>query len=348
MAQAGGMPQLSPELFRALALNPLTAPLAQKLIEQQIEPRLVDMGTDPFTGQKTYAQQIGNRLVPLNVQGGTGGETIGGAELFNKLDQMTAAGATMEQKLAVIPAGVRDDVRSVIQGTKLPANLGKSNLRGMILRLATQVDRSFDETKIPVRMQMQRDFAGEGKNGQAIQFLRTMQGHTEAASDALERMAAAGMGNWPSINAAKAYVSQHTGQDQELRLALKAYDDAINAAKHEMGSTYAGSGHVSDADRATWDKLSSVGQIDQLRQELYDYTHLIGAKREAMNETYQTEFHRDAPLIVKERVLGDRVLNKVTSRLPNAAPEKQEWLRAQAEARSQTSAIPSEWTIREH
>jgi hypothetical protein len=315
VAQAG---DITPDQIRQLALNPLTAPLAQTLIEQRISPKFIETGTDPLTGQKTFAQQIGNRLVPVNMEGGVGA-TGGTSGLFDRLTQMQQQGASKEQMLSAIPAGYRNGVQALIEGRDLPANYGKANIKASMDMLAQIVDPNFNPARIPIRQGMQKEFSPQGKTGQSIIAFGTAQHHIDEASDAVEELAKY-QGKYPTINAMRSVAAAHGG-NQQLADAVKRFDDDMQAVGKEVAHAY-NNGHLGEHEMAEWNALiNSNLPPDRLRRGLYDFTRLLNGKRDTLNETYHQEFGRDVPSINREQ--NERVTQKTFSRLPDYAPEKQ-------------------------
>jgi hypothetical protein len=307
------------EQLVALARNPITAPLAQQLVMQQLSPKLIETGTDPLTGQKSFAQQIGNRLVPVGGGEGGAGAAGGSGGLFDRLTQMQQQGASKEQMLAAIPAGYRSGVQALIEGRDLPANYGRANVKASMDMLAQIVDPNFNPSRIPIRQGMQREFSPQGKTGQSLIAFGTAQHHIDEASDAVEELAKY-QGRYPTINAMRAAVAAHGG-DQQLADATQRFNDAMQAVGKEVAHAY-NNGHLGEHEMAQWNALiSSNLPPDRLRRGLFDFTRLLNGKRDTLNDTYRQEFGKDVPSINKEE--NEAVSRKVFSRLPDYAPEKQ-------------------------
>ena len=308
--------QLTREQLIELARNPQTAQMAQEYVNQRLQPKMIDMGQDPLTGQKTYGFQVGNRIIPAQVEGGqteTGG--IGG--LFDRLTQMRAQGATREEMLAQIPPGFRQDVDALANYKAVPQNLGRSQLRGPLLTLAKIVNPAFDETMIPTAIAMRKDFSGEGKNGQAIGSWNTVQHHLEMLSDAAEELAKH-HGNYPLINKARDFAAIEGNRNPELRDALATFNNKLNAAQHEVANAY-NSGHLSDHDMQLWSKLTDPTQSpDVIKRNVADFVDLLNGKRDSLNHMYRNVFQEDAPQI--DRATNAAVTAKVHQRLPEYAP----------------------------
>jgi hypothetical protein len=317
VAQAG---DITPDQIRQLALNPLTAPLAQTLIEQRISPKFIETGTDPLTGQKTFAQQIGNRLVPVNMEGGAGaaGGTSG---LFDKLNQMQQQGASKEQMLAAIPAGYRNGVQALIEGRDIPANYGKANIKASMDMLAQIVDPNFNPSMIPARMQTRKAFMPGGKEGSMIVSYNTTQHHLEQASDALEVLAPL-MSRFSTVNAMKSWINSKDGQQfPQYADAMTTLQTKLQATREEMSHVY-NPGHIGESEQGQWNALLDPYQSpDKMRRNFYSFSNLMEGKRDALNDAYKEIFHEDAPLI--NRRAGEELKTKLTQRLPAHSPERQ-------------------------
>jgi hypothetical protein len=282
------------------------------------------VGEDPLAGKQYGFVNEQNQAVNGKPIGA--GTAVGGPEgyqglqkLTEQLDAMRAAGATQEQMLNAIPSMYRGYVGGVLSGKALPTNMGRAAIRGPIMTLAHAVDNDFDETQIPTRMKVQNDFAGEGKNGQAIGSFNTAQHHIDKLSDDLETLSKFN-GNWPMLNSANAFIANNTSWDQTRRQALQAVNDDLQAVGHEVASAY-NAGHLSDHELAAWNKLAN-GNLppDQLKQGVADFVDLLNGKRDSLNNIYKRTFHRDAPTIEKEK--NAAVTAKVHARLPATSPEK--------------------------
>jgi hypothetical protein len=294
--------------------------LAQTLIEQRISPKFIETGTDPLTGQKTFAQQIGNRLVPVNMEGGAGaaGGTSG---LFDRLTQMQQQGKSKEEMLAAIPAGYRNGVQALIEGRDLPVNYGKADIKARMDMLAQIVDPNFNPARIPIRQGIQKDYSSQGKTGQSLIAFGTAQHHIGEASDAVEEMAKQGQGRFQTINAMKAYAAAHGG-NQQLADAVQSYDVAMQAVGKEVAHAY-NNGHLGEHEMGEWNKLiNSNLPPNQLHRALYEFTKLLNGKRDTLNDTYRQEFGKNAPAVEAYRKENEELDKKVFDRLPEYSREK--------------------------
>ena len=245
------------------------------------------------------------------------------------MSAMRAQGATREQLLSQIPSGYREDVQSLLSGKSIPANLGRAGPRAAIITMAKIVDPNFDETQIAGRVALRKDFMGEGKNGQAISALNTVQHHADLTSDAIEEFQKAGGGSdYPILNAGKLMLAKNTSINPRLRDAAESLRNELNATQHEVGNAY-NSGHLSDHDLATWNDIKSENlPADQLKTKLASFVKLLNGKRDSLNHTYRTTFGEDAPLI--DKAANDATTAKIEQRAPNYS----------------SSGLPAGWSVK--
>jgi hypothetical protein len=292
-----------PELFT-------TKEKAQKLTDSFGNERIVFSNEREGTTHEANSTS-GGSSTPATVSGDFG-------HIADNIAKAKAAGATRDQLLQQIPPMYRGYVDSVLQDKALPTNMGRGKARMAILGLAHEVDPNFNEELIPTRLQMRKDFAGEGKNGQAIGALNTVQHHAGQVSDAIDQFEkAGGGGNYPLLNAGKLMIANNTNANPQLRDAAQKLQDKLNATEHEVASAY-NSGHITDSDRKTWNEIKASNlPANQLKQKLADFVDLLDGKRDSLNHMYQQTFHEDAPTIDKQTNAATSA--KIHSRLPDYA-----------------------------
>jgi hypothetical protein len=287
---------------------------------QRISPKLIEMGQDPMSGMKYYGQQIGNQIVPVGAQGGQEGMAGGFGGLTDRLTQMNAQGATKEEKLNAIPTTYREGVRALVEGRDLPSNYGKAQVKSTMDQLAHLVDKDFDPTQIPARMQTRRAFAPGGKEGQMIISYNTTQHHLEQASDALETLAPL-MSRFKTMNEFMTWAnSKDAKQFPQYTDAMTALRAGLQATREEMSHVY-NPGHIGESEQKQWNDLLDPNESpDKMRRNFYTFSNLMEGKRSALNDAYRTTFNEDVPLIHKDE--GDRLKEKLRQRLPASAPER--------------------------
>lgn len=293
---------------------------------------------DPLEGEKYGFINERDQTVngqPLGQGGSVPGQATGLQSILDKINTMKAQGATKQQLIAALPNGYREDVDALVSGKAVPANMGRAALRGPLNIMAHAVDGEYDETQLPGRIQMRKDFMGEGKNGQAIGAFNTVQHHAGQVSDAIDEFEkAGGGGNWPLLNAGKLMIADNTSFDPKLRNAAEKLKNKLNATEHEVAAAY-NAGHITDADRKTWNDIKASNlPADQLREKLADFVELLNGKRDSLNHIYRTTFHEDAPTL--DKAANDEVTQRVLSRRPGAQ---------QAAPAGATTGIPSGWKV---
>lgn len=331
----------SPQQASSKAMVAVMNPEAAKTI-------LPELFTSKEKAQKLTDSFGNERIVFANEREGTtheanstsGSSSVSAApagdfgSIADSIAKARAAGGSRAQLLQQIPPEYRGYVDAVLQDKALPTNMGRGKARMAILGLAHEVDPSFNEEMIPTRIQMRKDFAGEGKNGQAIGSFNTVQHHAGQVSDAIDQFEKAGGGSdYPLWNAGKLLLANNTGMNPQLRDAAQRLQDKLNATEHEVASAY-NSGHVTDADRKTWNEIKASNlPANQLKQKLADFVELLNGKRESLNHMYQQTFHEDAPTI-------DRAANEaVTSKILQRAPKYDN-------GGASSGALPSGWSVK--
>ncbi len=299
-----GMPR---NVAMAATLNP-------KILEQVgpsyfAKDEIVDGGTDPLTGKKTFVLKntVDGKVTELN-SSGTGAAPSGLQETISNLNNMPS-GATPEQRLAQVPEAYRGYIKSLLAGQALPSNVGRSTLRGPIMTLAHAVDPTFDEANIPLRFKTTTDYAPNGQSGRSIVALNTVQHHIGKLSDDLENVGDTG---WSILNSIRNGIAVNTPMDPKQGKAVQAIQDDIKAVSDEMSSAYK-AGRVSDHEIEAWNRLANSNlPLRQLKQGIYDFVGLLNGKRDQLNETHQSIVGREAPGINKE--LNSTITQKVTQR----------------------------------
>jgi hypothetical protein len=194
--------------------------------------------------------------------------------------------------------------------------MGRGVDRVKMMSYAHAIDPNFDETQIPARIAVRKDFSGEGKNGLAIGSFNTVQHHIDKLSDDVEGLAKYN-GDYPTLNSARTYLANNANTNPGLRDATQAVNDDLAAVSHEVGNAY-NAGHLSDHDLQTWNKLTNSNlPPDQLRRGIADFTDLLNGKRDSLNHIYHQTFGEDAPGIEADK--NQSTTLKVHQRLPEYA-----------------------------
>lgn len=189
--QQSGVP--SP-IAQAAALNPeIMKTIAPAYFDTQ--PKLQETGTDPLTGQKSFAIYRPNKasLTQAPVASPQGQTQAAGVpatmqQVFGSIEKGQQSGAPQEQLLQNVPASMRNAVQAMIEGKAIPSNFSfRGASRDLAVRLAHMIDPTFDETLIPQRQQFARGMAQTTPNspgGQKL-LLNTALQHAAEASQAI-------------------------------------------------------------------------------------------------------------------------------------------------------------------
>lgn len=333
---------LSPQQARSTAMLSVLNPEAAKTVLPELLTNKEKYGViseDPLEGKKYGFINERDQTVngkPIGQGGVSSADQIPGLQgTLDRLNAMKAQGATKQQLIDALPNGYREDVDALVSGKAVPSNMGRAALRGPLNILAHAVDGNYDETQIPGRIQMRKDFMGEGKNGLAIGSFNTTQHHVEKLSNDLETLAKF-HGNFPAFNSMKDWLSANVNSNPELRDTVQSVRTDMAAVSHEMANAY-NAGHLSDHDMATWNALTNSNlPPDQLRRGLADFVDLLNGKRDSLNHMYRQQFGEDAPGI--EKTKNEDITKLVHQRSPNYAGDNQ--------SSAAPSGIPAGWTVK--
>lgn len=279
---------LSPRDAASRAMLTLMNPAAAKATLPTMQ-----LVKDSFGNQVPYWSNPTNQSFQPAL-GGEGGANASSGQILNNIAQARAQGANRQQLLQQIPAAYRGYVDSLLSGTAIPTNIGRSQLRGPIMMLAHAVDPTFNENLIPQRIATAKDFAPNGVSGKAITALNTVQQHIGKMSDDVE-----GLGNMGFTygNVALNALKSETGYSPTQAKAIQAVDDDIKAVTDEMSAAYK-NGNVSDSEINAWNELvNSNLSLPRLHQAMSDFVQLLNGKRNALNYNYRTIIGTDAPTI---------------------------------------------------
>lgn len=295
---------LSPRDAASRAMLTLMNPAAAKATLPTMQ-----LVKDSFGNQVPYWSNPTNQSFQPAL-GGEGGANASSGQILNNIAQARSQGANRQQLLQQIPAAYRGYVDSLLAGTAIPANIGRSQLRGPIMMLAHAVDPTFNENLIPQRMATAKDFAPNGVSGKAITAFNTVQQHIGKMSDDVQSLANTGFTHWNvALNALKSETGFGTPTQQK---AIQAVDDDIKAVTDEMSAAYK-NGNVSDSEIAQWNELiNSNLSLPRLHQAMSDFVELLNGKRNALNHNYRAIIGTDAPTI--DRAENDAITQRVMAR----------------------------------
>lgn len=287
---ASGVPEA---VARSAALNPEVLKAIAPMIYQK--PELKEGGTDPLTGDKSWVIWNPNTHQFMAAPPGAPGASPGGAvtalpgsptnskAMFEAIANHRAQNpdATPEELSKYIPNGYRNDVMSLITGKAIPANFGRSQVRGQLITLAHAIDDKFDETLIPQRIEYAREI-GNTKNpsshGGQIRSSGTIVEHLGDAHVTLPLLEAGAMGQ-SNLGAGipnylKAAYQKRVGGDPAK--VLGHWDTVQKGLAGEMEKLLSGS-HGAEASKQYWmDKLDvQKNGMDYVRGSLDEISNLM-------------------------------------------------------------------------
>lgn len=162
---------------------------AQTARKQHTLPTWGVIGQDMF-GQPKYGWINRNTqtTTPANGSGSGGsgsGDDDGLESSLTKMQSAQQAGAAPEDLLKMAPPAIRSDLKALINNEAIPTNMGRGGkMKAALLMMAHTIDPNFDETKLPGRVQFQKNLA----NGS----LTTMGGQKQSVGTALEHLGEVG------------------------------------------------------------------------------------------------------------------------------------------------------------
>lgn len=249
-----GVPQ---GVAQAAALNPEVL----KTIAPQLytKPELVETGTDPLTGRKSFAWKIPNQMSLQPAQPVAGGIAGGQAADFGaRVAVLRDAGATQARLIREVPADYRSYVEALLQGKAIPANLGRPGpARAAVIAYAHDIDPNFDETQIPMRVQFAKSMGSTTPTsyGGQVTSAGTIIQHSEGAADALKTITQKGGLLAPSdtlnwFNGIKSAIRGQSGEKSFLD-AKARWDADVKVIASELERLLSGS-HGAEASKQYW------------------------------------------------------------------------------------------------
>jgi hypothetical protein len=189
-----------------------------------------------------------------------------------------------------LPKPQRDIVDSMVAGRMAPPSSFALKTPYWNTLLAAANERAianggtFDAALWGQKFNANKDLAPQGKSGQTINALDTVQGHIEKLSDAVEKL---DNSDFRAYNAVRNGIADYTPLDPARAQKLQAAKDAIKPVLDEMSRAYKG-GHMSDTEIRSWGELISGAQgKTQQRQAIADFTDFLNTKRGALATQYK-------------------------------------------------------------
>jgi hypothetical protein len=259
--QGAGLPE---PVARAAALNPeVLKAVAPSLYARQ---QLTDLGTDPLTGMKRPAtyNPITGELTAISPSGGTPGGGTTSDQLFNQISDARQKGASQQDLIQMLPPSLQEGVAAMIQGRAVPANLSmRGAARDLTIRLAQEVDPTFDQTKIPERVKFATQMAETTPNsaGGQKQLLNTSLQHLAELSDHLVDLHNSNLSAISSIPGSGYLANGYNAvanSSANMSGAKNAVNIAAQNASGEIGKLYSGATGGGEREReATASRFST-------------------------------------------------------------------------------------------
>lgn len=296
-----------PGVAQAAAVNPkVLETIAPQLYSK---PTLQETGADPLSGQKSFSWVQPDKMqttpaiangMPVGPNAAPGGQNMPPSmqQLFDQIGQMRSQGATQEQILQVVPNSIRSGVAAMLNGQSIPSNLSaRGAARDLTLRIAHEVDPSFDESLIPARVALQKSYQGGGKNYQETLALNTVGGHLLTLKDAAEGLGNTGFKPWNTI---KNMATDWTVGNPEL----VKFRNALVTTQNELAKAYHG-GHVSDSAFNAFNNAINEAQTPaELKAAVGQLSNLLQSKITANESGYKSGMN-GLPLPAQYRAIND-------------------------------------------
>jgi hypothetical protein len=302
---------------KAAALNPDV----MKTIAPQLysKPTLVETGTDPLTGQKSYAwvqpDQMRttpaiNQGAPIGAQGTAPTGTASGS--FQQIADAIRSGATGEQLLEQLPKGFADQVKGINEG-RIPYPSGfvmKTPFGQILTQAVAQYEPGVDATQYGARSTMRKDLAktSPGSAGGQITFAGTSINHLADVAKSAEALDNSnGLGIAPLghlINNIRSLGTTQAGKVSKLEGDLQHYGQ-------EVTKFYAGS-PGGEGERARF--LNSMGAAktkEEIINALQAERDLIPGRISELRNRIQSTMGASADQYTKQLDQAERALPEI-------------------------------------
>jgi hypothetical protein len=231
--------------------------LAQRLSMQK--PQWGVIGKDMF-GQEQYGwinpntQTVKPAGPSSDASGGSTSSPNSGnlTDTFNSIINARQNGASTADLVKMVPPVLQGDLSAMLNNTAVPSNLTRQGpMRNALITMAHAIDPSFDETKLPGRIQFQKNLDSQSMTtiGGQRQALGTMLDHLTGVGDS-----AIDLGNTNGV----------TGVDMEARAdnavknmtttnaaKVNKLNDQVEKYVGEVGKLYSGNQGGGVAERET-------------------------------------------------------------------------------------------------
>lgn len=253
------------------------------ILDPSQQAKLQKTGTDPFTGQDTFAwvNPANQTMKPATISGqpsGTGNAPGG----MGQFAEAVRAGVGGDQLMKLAPPEIKNRLQAMLDGREAPptgAGLRNPQVQALI-NAAHAIDPNFDETKWGIRFAQRKNYEAGGKQFQEAQALNTVSGHLVnlmKSADALDNTPI------PIVNGVMNWLRQNTGDPRVDKL-----NTDVHAVTSELSKAYK-AGHVSDSDVRAWNNnINSAKSPEQFKAVIGELNDLLRSKRETLDEGYRS------------------------------------------------------------
>ncbi len=284
-------PDKAHAIATAAALNPKEfGQFAQPYLDTA--PKMVETGTDPLTGQKTYAQQrfqggnitmspIGNAgpsgVFPAGPGAAGAPGTAGAPGSMEAFKHATETGVTGEALYDYLPTGAKEFVKSLVEGR---TNLSPMSLRNPamlpFLQAAQVIDPQLDMNNPQARAAAIKDWRA-GKGAESQRALNQALHHV--ADTMIPRMDAMANYSFTPANMLKNAAGEVTGSD-----APGNFRTAAHAVSEEISKIFK-QNNLSDHEIRAWEQnLNPNMSPQQMKGEIKTLMELLNGGLEALND----------------------------------------------------------------
>ncbi len=259
------------------------------------QPTLRETGSDPFTGQKTFAWEnpLNQTLTPATIGGmasGTGNAPGG----MGQFSEAIRSGVGGQQLLKLAPPEIKNRLQAMLEGREAPptqAALRNPQVQALI-NAAHAIDPNFDETSWAKRNVFIKGLqqASPSSIGGQRNMGNTALEHLSTVADKVADLGNTDLGGWfPGV--ANLVNKGRQALTAEQAAKKNALDDAVDKYVKEVGRYYSGSSGGGVAEReAAREHLNSAKTPQELAAVIQTEKELFHGKLQ------QLEAQRDEAL----------------------------------------------------
>ncbi len=300
---------------------------------------LQETGSDPFTGQKTFAwiNPANQTMTPATMGGmpsGTGNAPGG----MGQFSEAIRAGVSGQQLMALAPPQIKNRLQAMLEGREAPPTQAAMRNPAVmaLMDAAHAIDPNFDETAWRKRSEF---IVGLQKGtpsslGGQRNMGNTALEHLSTVAEKAEAMGNTDLGGWaPGIAALANKGRQALSADQAAK--ANALNDAVDRYVAEVGRYYSGSSSGGAHEReAARQRFSSVKTNQELSAAIQVEKELFHGKLKQMEEQRDEALGPYAKNYAMIQPHGEKALSAIDATLsrmrggssaPTSAPSSAGW-----------------------